>query len=211
MSYMLRLLFALVIAAVVSWPLAAQPALRITVPHDRTVVHPGDTVVVKVSASRGTFLGVTIIGEKPLDFLQLGVTKTPYDFSIKIPKQISPRLYTLTATGNTGGKDDPISSNPVSIDVERRDSPQSVTTNISIAKVSIGERIPITVIGTYSDGPRIDLSNSTRTTYRSQDPSIAAVTIDRVVTGVSEGSTNIAVHHEGYTVVVKATVQRAPN
>jgi hypothetical protein len=208
MSRTLPLLVTLVLIAAASKRLLAQPRLRITSPQDRAVVRPGGKVEVTVSTSGGTFLGVGVIPHDPIA-LVAGLASPPYQFSIAIPMKIRLGLYTLTAMGRTESAGDPLFSDPVSIDVERPDSPGSITTNIPVVEGPVGGQMNVRVTGTYGDGSTENLSSSTRTIYVSQVTSIATVDADGYITGIAPGSTSIVIRHEDHRIVVKVVIDRA--
>ena len=108
--------------------LLAQPVLRIISPNDKAVVHPGETITVKIEASGAALTGAMIAAEEPIKAGQV-LSRPPYRFSITIPAKTTPGLYTLVAEGASPTSDIP-SSEPISIDVERLDSPQSIATDV---------------------------------------------------------------------------------
>jgi len=68
----------------------AQATLQITSPADGTLVSPGQTITVTVSASPGgVFTGVGVGGEGPIALSQL-LTVPPYQFAVKIPSTTTP-------------------------------------------------------------------------------------------------------------------------
>src|SRR3954451_12908971 len=77
--------------------LHAEPSLQITSPADGTVVFPGQSVTVTVSAS-GTFLQVFLLSESPLGLSQV-LSAPPYTFTLTIPPDIRPNKYAVTAAG----------------------------------------------------------------------------------------------------------------
>jgi hypothetical protein len=177
-------------AAVPSQP--AEPSLVITSPASRTVVHPGDTLVVTVSAHR-SYIHMWVIGEDPIGFSEMR-DLPPYKFTIKIPSEIDPGLYSLTASGTKpdGESDD---SEFVDIDVERPDVPVSVTVEPSkLEFFTMGGKSALRVIGKYPDGSSVDLTKSEQTTYMSRAPDIVKVSNDGFVTPLAPGSTEIVIN-----------------
>ena len=77
--------------------LSAQPSVQITSPADKTIVRPGQTLNVQVTATGGTFQRVVIIPGQPLPWSEI-LTTPPYNFSIQIPPDITPGPYPLTAS-----------------------------------------------------------------------------------------------------------------
>jgi hypothetical protein len=96
--------------------------LKITEPKDGTVVYAGQTMTVVVEASPASaFREISIVGEPALGDSPV-LTAPPYRFSMRIKPDARPRRYTITAEGLIQpGKAG--SSEPVSVQVERSDSP----------------------------------------------------------------------------------------
>ena len=187
----------------------SQPTLQITSPPDGTVVAPGETITVVVTPATGiNFVSVIIVGEDAIGFSEAKIAP-PFEFSLTIPSNISPRDYQIRAraaiTPGTGAK-----SSPITLIVEKPDpvlqlraEPQTIYFEFT------GDRIPLSVIGTFSDGKTLDIAESTRTTYSSNDPTVATVDSTGVVMAVGPGpigipeiSTEIIVRNVDKSVVV---------
>ena len=173
--------------------LRAQATIQITSATEGTVVHPGDTVVT-VSASGATFAEMIIFGEDPIGVSQI-LAVSPYEFSIQIPTSITPGLYSLTASGAISPGNG-IESNPISIDIERPDQPSSISVEPTSLVLTVGERTGVRVIGTYSDDSTAVLTESTQTTYASQNPDIVTVSADGFATALAPGSTQITINNK---------------
>jgi Bacterial Ig-like domain (group 2) len=182
----------------------AQSLLTITSPVDKAIVHPGETVVVDLSVSGSPLTAATIVPQDPIRPVAV-LAAPPYRFLIAIPAQIRPGLYALTAEG-VSPSSPMFSSDPISIDVERPDSPQKITAHFQSSELSVGMWSEIQVSGTYPDGSVVDLSRSTRTQYVSQAPRIATVSNAGLVTGVAPGSAVIIVNG---TLLIPITVEPA--
>jgi hypothetical protein len=180
----------------------AQSVLTITSPADRAIVHPGETIAIYLSVSGSPLTAAMIVPQDPIMSVAV-LTAPPYRFSIAIPAQIRPGLYTLTAEGASASSAI-LFSDPISIDVERPDDPQKIITNFRSFELPVGMQSGIQVSGTYPDGSVVDLSRSTRTRYVSQSPDIATVTNEGLVTGVAPGSTRVLVNG---TLSVSVTVE----
>lgn len=170
--------------------LLAQSALQITSPADGTVVNPGHVIGVTVSDPGEPLKNVAIVGWNPIGISRI-LQAPPYQFDMEIPMEITPGKYLLTAVGTS--KSGPVDSQPVSIDVERPDLPDTISTDFKQLGMNVGDKLPISVVGTYADGSDIDLNKSSQTTFRSQSPAIATVTSEGVVTALSPGSTQIVI------------------
>jgi hypothetical protein len=181
-----------VVLCIFAGALLAQPSLQITSPAGGTVVNPGQTITVTVTASAGgAFTGVGVVGEDPIGISQL-LTAPPYQFAVSIPATTTPGQYALTAVGPVQGGD-PVFSDPVSIDVERPDNPVSLRLEPSQLISAVGDRDPILVYGVFSDGSKYILSNSSRTTYSSSNSAVATVDSDGWVTAIAPGSAGITI------------------
>lgn len=124
-------------------------------------MNPGQTLTVKVTSPMpALFPEVALIGEAPIGFAGT-ISSLPGEFSVRIPKDIELGKHTLTVEGTTKFGNEPISAT-IEIDVERPDSPVSMSATLSgIELDSPGEKIPLEVIVQYADG----------TTYRATSSS----------------------------------------
>ena len=205
----MRLLMIVALAGFGAAPgwLPAQVVLQITSPTNGAIVNPGQTMMVDVSVAGIVLAATRITAQDPIKSAQVLIAP-PYQFSITIPTKIRPGPYTLVAEGSSVSSAVP-SSDPILIDVERTDSPQSIATG-SLLELTIGEHSPVRVDGIYSDGSVVDLSRSTQTTYDTDPAGIASVTREGLVTGLAGGSTTIVIHHQNYLTVIKAIVRSGP-
>ena len=104
---------------------SAAQALQITAPASGVVVAPGQTVSVTVVSSGGTFSQVGVVAEYPIGFSNL-LTAPPFQFSVAVPATAAVGAYHLTAVG-AAGQASLIYSQPVTLYVERSDSPVGIT------------------------------------------------------------------------------------
>jgi Bacterial Ig-like domain (group 2) len=201
-----RLYLTVALAALATLP--AQAALRITSPKNLTVVSPGETIFVDVAVSGEPLIGANIAAADPIKDSQV-LSAPPYHFPITIPTKITPGLYALTAEGRSPHSELQ-TSQPISIDVERPDSPQSITTDLSRLELAVGDQSDIAVIGTYGDGSTVELTKSTQTKYTTARPGVVSVSSDGLVTGLAVGSTEIVINHKGNKAEVRVIVTRGP-
>ena len=138
---------------------------------------------VKIEASGAALTGAMIAAEDPIKAGQV-LSRPPYRFSITIPAKTTPGLYTLVAEGASPTSDIP-SSEPISIDVERLDSPQSIATDVTHLDLKVGEQSAIDVTGTYPDGSHVRLTKSTQTNYETVPAGVVSVTRDGLVTALA--------------------------
>ncbi len=101
-------------------------------------------------------------------------------------------MYNLTAVGtNAAGA---VNSLPVAIDVERQYVPVGIAAGPTTLYLgSIGDRFPLQVIGSFSDGSTLDVSHSTQMTYTSNNTQVVTVDTSGMVTAVGPGQTTILV------------------
>jgi len=159
-------------------------SLQITSPADGTTVNPGQSLSVTVSAS-GTFQQVILIGGDPIGFSQ-PLSAPPYQFTLQIPTSILPGKYPLTADGATSPGQG-VSSDPITLDVERSDAPLSLTIRPSLLHFStVGQIGYLRVLGTFADGTTSDLTQAGLTSFTG-DGVVASASSYGVVTAVAPG------------------------
>jgi hypothetical protein len=164
-----------------------QPTLRITSPADGTVVHPGQSLKVKVEAL-GTFQQVVITGHGSMTAPLLA---PPYDFTIEIPSRGTPGPYPLTAGGFTAPGQGTFSI-PVTLQVEEPDNaPIRLEPEFHFLELNVGDKGHVTADGVFPDGRRFGLSESAQISFRSSAPEVATVDRQGVVTAVAPGSAQI--------------------
>ena len=144
---MLRTLRLFVALAAASGLSLAQATLQIKTPAERTVVRPGETFVVHVTPSGSPFAGVFIAAPDLLGGGRI-LKVPPYQFSVTAPATAKLGLTRLTAIGGASSGA-AVYSDPVAIDIERPDSPQSVSVDHPQLELRIGRRIPVTLYGKY--------------------------------------------------------------
>jgi hypothetical protein len=187
-----------------SLPISASE-LTITSPTTGTVVVPGQTIPVSVSA-RSTFQAIQVIGEN------IGITppkqNPPYSFVLTVPNNIAgPKK--IVALGITG-PDDEVFSPPVIVDIESQTSLTDLTVTPSLISFDhIGDQVNLTSMGRSSDGTETYLTNSTKMVYHTNDTTIANVSSDGVVTASGKGTTSILVKYGSMSAVVPVTVRGA--
>ena len=136
------------------------------------------------------------------------LTAPPYQFSFTVPplptRGLKPGNNQITAVGFTASAG-PIYA-AVHIMLERPDPPKSVTAGFGELDVPIGGTKRINVTAIYSDGTTMTVTESSLTTFASQNPAVATVSPWGDVTGVAAGSTNIIVGHLDRRIVVPVRV-----
>lgn len=167
------------------------PPLQIISPATGTIVNPGQTIAVAVSSPSNTaFSQVDVVAQDPIG-PTAAASAVPATFSLTIPGDIACRTYMLTAFGVTSSGQS-LQSATILIDVERPDLPTAVSAQISgIALEVLGEQFPIVLLGTFSDGSILDVTESSNVTYSSSNTTVATADANGMVTGGSAGSATI--------------------
>lgn len=165
------------------------------------------------SSTSTVFSHVAITGNFPFSFESVeDVPGVPCRFSITIPEDVSPGKYQVIALGqNSSGQLS--ESTPSLIDVETTDSPlQLIAEPTEITLREPGMQVPLRILGHYSDGRMIDLTNSSKIIYNSSDSSTAAVNETGTVTGINTGDAVLSITYEGQAAVasVVITVHSSP-
>ena len=181
----------------------------ISTPTNGTVVTTGLTITLAVSISAGEFPnGVAILGDDPLGNTDVQIptgSAVTLAFSLPIPANTPSGTYNLTAVGSTSSEA-LVTSAPVTVSVERADQPTSIQVfPSSMAFGSIGDTRSIFVLGIFSDGSQIDLSNSSQLTISSENNAVATVQ-NGIVTSVASGQTYIDVNYGSATLTIPISV-----
>jgi Bacterial Ig domain len=172
--------------------LCAQPSLRITSPADGTTVHPGDAVNVTVEVS-GASLGGLVMVLGDLGSSQEVRDAPPYRFTVQVKKDKGPAEYFLTTVGATS-PGHLVNSNIVSVFVKRPDLPTSITVYpVAALDFMLGQKRYINVTGNYADGTTADLTQSSQTTYISDNPRVATVQAQGIVPPFAPGNARVIV------------------
>ena len=210
MQYRWRVAGSLILAAVMvaASARAQQTRVHFVSPAAGTVVHPGQTVTIAVAAD-SSVAKLALLGQHPLPVSQvvapgLGVAQ-PFEFQLKIPSDIRPGPYRVTAIGSLAGGE-PVSESLV-LNVEKAEEPTRIWAKPSTILFSAaGERIPVRVLGAFGDGSQEALTKSSKTTYTSADPNVATVSADGLVTAVGPGKTSIQVRTPTHDFSIPVTV-----
>ena len=186
--------------------------LQITSPASGTVVNPGQTVTVIVTATSGdTFTGVVLTGDLQLQMQVL--TTPPYQFSITIPAKITAGKHYLNAIGGRSGQQSG-KSQRLDLDVEPSAQISGISAKPAIMQFdSAGDKLPLRVWGTFSDGSGMDITKSSGTTYSSGDPTAVTVSSTGIVTAVGPGKYGVSpvvVRYGDQSCAVQVSTRRVP-
>ena len=168
------------------------------------MVHPGETVVIAVMADPSVS-NVAIIGQDPLGFSQRTNGQSS-QFLLTIPSNTTIGAYDVSATG-TGSDGSLVASPPISLQVDTPESRFNMQTEPSVLRFDApGEAMPLHVIGKFANGSKMDMTHSTQMSYSSQNPRIATVDDQGIVTAVAPGSTRIVINNGTYSYMVSTRV-----
>jgi len=209
---------ALIVAASLLWSgrssAQAMPVLlEITAPAEGTVVNPGQTVTFVVTPiSGGSFTSVLLDGPYPFS-ASPRVSVSPYQLSLAIPQKIAAGKYAITAFGARSGQNAGVSK-PIHLDVEPSTAIVSMRiVNSTIVFQHAGDKIPVRVWGTFSDGSTMEITKSSGTTYSTGNPKIATVNAIGWVTAVGHDTmsvTPINITYANQTATVQVSTMDLP-
>jgi hypothetical protein len=191
-----------IILALGALPCFAQSnLLQIVSPRSGTVVHPGETVVIAVIAAPSVS---NVAIESPLGFSQR-TNGQGLQFLLTIPSNTTIGAYDVSAMGTADGS--LAASPPISLQVDIPKSRFNMQTEPSVLRFDApGETMPLHVIGIFANGSKMDMTHSTQMSYSSQNPQIATVDDQGIVTAVAPGSTRIVVNNGTYSYMVSTRV-----
>jgi len=161
----------------------------------RMMVSSGDVVSVTVNTLAGSMVDEVSLTSN----LSTQVDKTaPFVFNVSIPDDAF-GTYSIIATGRNAQGDFYTSTNQIDFDVSTSASLLSIAAHPSAARfVTIGEDDKLAISGTFSDGFERQLTLSdTGTIYTSDNPLIASVSEDGLVTATGVGRTFIGIENNG--------------
>jgi Bacterial Ig-like domain (group 2) len=170
--------------------------LQITSPASGTVVNPGQTLSVTVTSPTNIAFTQVAVFAEPIGISSIA-SSVPAQFSLSIPKDISCRSYRIMSVGTTlSGQY--VSSTEVLIDVERSDSPTSLSTLMpAIEFDNLGETFPVTISASFSDRSSFEVTESSKLVYNSSNPNVATVDATGMVTALGVGKTSITATYGG--------------
>jgi len=132
----------------------------------------------------------------------------PYWFSLTVPASAKSGPADIVAMGNTDATH--VFSTPATIDVERTDAPQSLSTDVTVGyskSTWVGGEARIRVYGKYPDNAYVDLTESTLTTYETSSEGIVAMEKNGQFKGLAAGSATIVIRHRDLGITVKVVVR----
>lgn len=189
--------------------------LQIDSPVDGTIVHPGETITVRVTSPTDRSWSVLTVLTKLSDAMPTEAHSVPGEFSITIPSNIDTSgRYALTAFGTTAAGE-LVESDSINVDVERSDMPVSLSevNSSSLFAVAPGQTYNLLILAHFADGKMLDVRESGKLAFHSTDPKIATVDATGAVRAVAPGTASIIVtygnlHGPDVSLTIPVTVER---
>lgn len=175
-----------------------QQRLQIESPADGTVVHPGQTIKVRVTSSTDRTLSSLFVLSPLSDLPPNVVSKSvPVELVVTIPSNVEKAgPYPFRAMGTTPAGE-LVESDFITLDVERDDMPVSLWSQFDkhffTAK---GQSVPMMLTATFSDGKIIEVKESASINYHSTDTKVVTVDEAGTATAVETGTAAIIVSYK---------------
>jgi hypothetical protein len=150
-------------------------------------VASGETLQVTVSSpNRTRFVGITVVMEDPIETTDLEATSLPASFAIKIPKDIAPGSYSLSALAGRAGGELVIAA--IEVDIERREMPRAIKPRLpQLYFERKGETREFELLGDFGNGDFVVVTKSSHVTFESSDTAVATVDKSGTITAVGAG------------------------
>ena len=183
-------------------------ALIIVSPSAGPTIHPGQAFAISVHVASGSYpYGVGILGQDPLGLAGPNpVVGGMVSFTLTVPANTPPGFYEITAAAadSTGAL---VSSEPLTVDVERSDIPTSLLVFPPAVGVQfyVGNTLLLTVVGIFPSKQEVDLTRSTKLKFNSKNASVAVVQ-NGMLSAVGVGQTNVEVQYGMITEEISVTV-----
>jgi hypothetical protein len=185
--------------------LPAQPTLQITSPASGTVLSTGQVFTVTVNATPSAFQMVGVIGQTPLGE-SVAMSAPPYQFAMSTPPDFASGVYSITAVGVTTSGNI-VYSPPMTVDVERPDSPQQLLSEESgVIFGFVGDSTALGITGVFGDGSRVGLTHSKLIAYASDTPAVATVDSNGFLTAVGPGFAKLTVTYLNWSIHIPVGV-----
>jgi hypothetical protein len=201
--------FATIVAAAlaIARPCAAQPPklLQITSPAGSAIVNPGQIVKVTVTSPANVrFEAVAVMSRGGISG---DATSVPAELSVRIPPDSDCGKYLVSVVGRT------VSGQSVSayleLDVERPDTPTELSflNDWRQLELRVGEDLHLNVLATFSDGSILEVTESSRVTFRSSNTRVATVDRNGAITAIGAGRATVTAAYTQGNRSVRTAVQ----
>jgi hypothetical protein len=173
---------------------------------------PGKTVVVKLDVAPSTFSFVHVAGNGPFADSLFDLREAPpYEFKYAIPADCAAGAYTIIAIGMTLQGERLYED--IKVRIERTDSPKLLKpelTYVEFDKVGKSERLRVS--GLFSDGSKIDVTDSKHLIIKSDHPNIVGIVKDvdnsENIKAVGPGEAHLTIQYGAATATVLVIVRR---
>ncbi len=185
---------------------AQQPLLQITYPSNGSLFQEGQTYTITLSVDPSV-TNVSVFAQYPLP--EPRPTSDPTQFTWTLPMNIAPGPYSVGAVGMTPNGD--VESGPVRPDIERPDSPIHIQSEpLLLSFTSVGQKLPVRTVGTFSDGSVLDVSNSSSTFGKPGNRQIIAMSGRSIVSALAAGKTTLMMQSGSQSPVYFAVAVSVP-
>jgi len=186
-----RLFLGILVAGMLQWPFLVlahtASSVRIVTPDSGISVRPGDTISIVVDAI--DTVRVVVLGTDPIGASTLQEGAGIVKLSMMIPADISPGLYYLTALGTTSDGS-LVRSASISITVTGSEiATLTVSPNPMILKI-LGMQVALNIFAGDAH-TQVAATASSNLAFISDNPSVASVTPNGMVTAQSAGTAHI--------------------
>lgn len=177
--------------------------LVITKPQPNTTVTAGQSLTVSIKGTNGFVPEHALI---VTDFLAERVLQSPFSVTFQVPLNLTGKFTISAAAFDAANNIAKAPEITVLVSI-----PATLTSLVKVEKLYLFSYAPhkqLLVSGIYSDGVQRNIrSSALGTTYTSQNPSIATVDSEGMVTGHAAGKTIITVTNKQFSANVEVEVK----
>jgi hypothetical protein len=197
-------------------------AFEIVSPAQNTIVHPGDTVLIRVQLSPGE-----VVGGFYFDAFHAFIEMPPYEYHYKIgPNQLGDIVIPILAIKPRASGPFATANEAVSSELELH-LKSTLSSTVKILSYSVeppahfalhitapdaqgnidADQEQIAVYAVYSDGIKREISRAVDgTSYSSNNKTVVKVSADGLATAVGPGTANITIRNGSYKAVIDVLV-----
>lgn len=190
--------------------LAQSTQLTIVSPSNGANYSVGSTIQITAIANDPSRFRSVVLGASGLEAKPEAIQKPPYTFILTIPADFSPGALKLVAIGlNNDGAIE--FSKPALINIDASPSTDQSVAILEfipsgISFFYVGEQTQVPVYAKFTDGSSIMVNRSTRFRVSSDNPSVATINSDGVVTAVGPGTANLVASFGGGSAIAPVVV-----
>jgi pimeloyl-ACP methyl ester carboxylesterase len=181
----------------------AQSQIVISAPPKGSVVSEGSTVSVTISGSVDVSSVLFLAGQTSTGIYLDSLNSNSGTISYKVPNNVVGPV-TLVAAGFGGNA--LLAYDSLRLNVSTNATLDSIQTAPSVAYLSVGDSMSITVTGIYNDKVNRDLSDNPQLTFTGKDPSVVTMSQSNLVIGKNAGTTTVTVTYLSKNATVTVNV-----